>query len=160
MNNNLKKVKFGFILLITTTCFYNPIKTDDVQDLPLHDVILNQNYTIQDKINSIKNILDSKVVDVNKQDDNGKTALNLIAFYKADPILARLLIEDYKANVNKPDRFNVSPLHNAIQHDEVEIAEMLLAADADRTLKNDTLATPVDLARSPSTMAIFGLPIE
>lgn len=158
--NNLINIKFGFMLLVIAACSYNVVTIDDVQNLPLHDIILNQNYSTQDKLLLIKNILDNKIVDVNDQDVDGRTALNLVTFYKANPALARLLIEGYKANVNKPDRFNVSPLHNAIQYEEIEIAEMLLAADADRALKNDTQATPIDLARSLNTMALFGLELE
>ena len=157
MNNN---TKLRIMFFVITTCFYNIVTIDDMQDLPLHDIILNQNYSIQDKLNAVRNILDNKVVSVDQQDVDGRTALNLAVFYKSDPALAQLLIEDYKANVNKPDRFNVSPLHNAIKYEEIEVAEILLAADADRTFKNDTQATPVDLARSPNTMALFGLKSE
>ena len=111
------------MLLVIAACSYNVVTIDDVQNLPLHDIILNQNYSTQDKLLLIKNILDNKIVDVNDQDVDGRTALNLVTFYKANPALARLLIEGYKANVNKPDRFNVSPLHNAIQYEEIEIAD-------------------------------------
>ena len=128
------------------------------QELPLHKIVLNQDYTTQEKLDRIKDALDNKVVDVNAQDADGKTALNLITFYNSDAVLAQLLIVQYKANVNIPDRFNVSPLHNAIEKEEIEIAKMLLDAGADRDLKNDAdEITPVDLARSEKTMALLGL---
>jgi ankyrin repeat protein len=125
------------------------------QELPLHKIILNQGYTTKEKLSLIQGILDSKSIDINAQDADGRTALNLMIFYKGDPAIAQLLI-DYKADVNKPDRFNESPLHNAIASEAIAIAKMLLKANANPSLKNDRLETPMSLARSPKTRALFG----
>lgn len=166
-----KNIIFRFLFLITTFVVQNKISAIDEQNvqtivlheilkktdqLPLHKIILNQDYTTQEKIRLMRDILNDGMVNVNAQDSNGKTALNLITFYNGDPDLAQLLIISYKADVNKPDRFNISPLHNAIEKEEIEIAKMLLDAGADRYLKNDAdEITPVDLARSPKTIALF-----
>jgi ankyrin repeat protein len=133
-------------------------KSLQADELPLHTIILNQNDSTSKKLELMRKALNNGEVNVNAQDSDGKTALNLITFYNGDPDLAQLLIISYKADVNKPDRFNVSPLHNAIEKDEIKIAKMLLDAGADQTLKNDVQeSTPVDLARSPNTKALFGL---
>jgi ankyrin repeat protein len=130
----------------------------DNKKLPLHEIILNQDHTTEEKLTLIKYILDNHMQDINAQDENGKTALNLITLYKGDHALAQLLITQYKADINKPDRFNISPLHNALANDQIEIARLLLEAGADKNLKNDSdEATPIDLARSPKTNALLGI---
>lgn len=174
-----KTMRFRLLFLMTTIFVFNNLYSRDNQvkpinsvslmhgiiknsaakvKLPLHEIILNQDLSIQEKLNLIQETLDNGTVDVNTTDPSGKTALNLVTFYKGDSLLAEILIKKYKADVNKPDRFNVSPLHNAIEKEEIEIAQMLLDAGADRYLKNDAdEITPVDLARSPNTIALLGL---
>lgn len=129
---------------------------DQKKALPLHDIIKNQSYTTEQKLQMIQNLLDQKQVDVNAQDADGKTALNLATFYKSDPVIAKLLIE-YGANVNEPDLFNETPLHNAISKEDVVTAALLLKDGANARFENDNGSTPLDLARSPETLAVLGL---
>ena len=160
MKNLYKNMQLNLLLLVTTNLLQGQINADqkNIKELPLHKIILSQDYTTQEKINLIEGFLDDENIDINMQDMDGKTALNLITFYKGDPLLAELLIKKYKANVNTPDRFNVSPLHNAMEKEEIEIAKMLLDAGADQDLKNDAdEITPVDLARSEKTMSVPGI---
>lgn len=123
--------------------------------LPLHEIIRNRNISIQEKIRLMQSLLDHEGVNINEEDADGRTALVLATFFNADPIIVKFLI-DHGAKVNQPDRFNETPLHNAVRHEEIESAELLLKAKADPALKNDTLETPIDLARSPNTTALFG----
>ncbi len=129
----------------------------DAIKLPLHAIILNQIFTPQEKIRMMQAALKNQdlQLDINAQDENGRTALNLATYYKADPIIVQFLIVN-KANINEPDRFNESPLHNAIRNEEIFIAKMLLDAGANVELKNDNELTPIDLARSSKTQALFG----
>ncbi len=164
MKISRKNMIFRFAILMITAFLQNQINAVAAayaQNLPVHAIILNQNYTTQEKLTKIRTALDAKQTDVNARDIGGKTALNLATFYNANPAIVQLLIVDYKADVNIPDLFNVSPLHNAIEKDEIEIAQMLLDAGADKKLKRDADdATPVDLARSPKTRALFGFEEE
>jgi ankyrin repeat protein len=128
--------------------------TFDIQ-LPLHDIIKNQNYSLEEKMNLIKKLLDEGNIDINAQDADGKTALNLIAFYASDPALAQLLI-DHGAKVNEPDMFNETPLHNAMSKENLILAAILLKNGADVGFKNDKDMTPVDLARSEKSMELLG----
>lgn len=133
------------------------------KDLPLHDIIKNQIIPSQEKIKELElllkkeyNNLDQQAFQsfINDQDEDGKTALNVIAFYKYDPALADILIK-FGANVNEPDSFNVTPLHLAIAKEEVELATTLLENGADPLFKNDQEETAIDLARSQATQAIL-----
>ncbi len=132
--------------------------TFDIQ-LPLHDIIKNQNYSLEEKMNLIKKLLDEGNIDINAQDADGKTALNLIAFYASDPALAQLLI-DHGAKVNEPDMFNETPLHNAMTKENLILAAMLLKNGADIDFKNDKEMTPADLARSKKSMELLGVEKE
>lgn len=182
MKNLRKNIRFGLLITIAAISLQNQsdannTKSEALSDdqlkaahaitvqknLPLHEIILNmyhveerQNHSVQEKIKLMQNVLDHKAVDINKEDADGKTALVLATFYNADPTIIKFLI-DNGAKVNQPDRFNETPLHNAIRNDEIQSAELLLEASADPDLKNDTLETPIDLARSPNTQALFGL---
>ena len=175
MKNVQKKIRFGLLIAITTMitqCHIqsiNDLSGEEIVQaaitlhqkataLPLHTIILDQNLSTDEKIQEMKDLLmnENKAIDINAQDAGGKTTLNLAAFYNADPAIIQFLINN-KAKVNEPDRFNETPLHNAIAKEAIETAKILLAAGASPDLKNDKLETPIDLARSPNTKALFGL---
>ncbi|MBV8661032.1 MAG: ankyrin repeat domain-containing protein [Candidatus Dependentiae bacterium] len=173
MNNVFKNIQFGLIFLTAIVILQDQsnaqkeneneqevVQNLDGQDtsaikkkeLPLHDIIFfNQSYTIEESLDLMKDILDKGLQDINAQDANGKTALNLVAFLNCNPKLAQFLI-DFKAKVNEPDLFNETPLHNAIKKEEVEIAQILLDAGADLYEKNDQGITPIDLAKRSENM--------
>ncbi|MDP3788016.1 MAG: ankyrin repeat domain-containing protein [Candidatus Chromulinivorax sp.] len=170
MKNILKSMRYKSLIMIIAIGLSNysqaiqpsqlnneQVKQQDTILLPLHNIILNQNLTPQEKIQLMQDLLRDKDnhININAQDANGRTALNLAAFYKADPIIVQFLIV-HKADVNEPDRFNESPLHNAIKNEEILIATMLLKAGAHQEFKNDEGLTPIDLARSPKTQTLFG----
>lgn len=170
-----KSLQFNIVMLLTMTlapqCIHtvspqdttNEIMNTDAQHSQrpvLFDIIANQNYTTQKKIIRIKDFLTNHNFDVNERDANGKTALNFIASLKCDSALAQLLIQAYKADVNIPDLFNVTPLHHAIDNEDIELARMLLEAGADTRFKNDNQETPIDLAHSEKTKFILGLETE
>lgn len=174
-----KKIQFGLVFLAAIIILQDQTHTqkenEDEQDLvqnvdeqdahkkelPLHEIIFfNQNYTIEESLALMKDILDKGLQDINAQDSNGKTALNLVAFLNRNPKLAKLLI-DFKAKVSEPDLFNETPLHNAIKKGETEITQMLLDAGADLYEKNDEGITPRDLAaRSENMKTIVGIEEE
>jgi len=153
-----KNIRFMLIMGISVIFSSGQIHAEDLVQanfLPLHALILNQNISTEDKLEQMQNLIARDSFDINTQDANGKTALNLATFYKAKPIVIQFFIVN-KANVNLPDLFNETPLHNAIRNEEILAAQMLLQAGADKNFKNDKLETPIDLARSPKTLALFG----
>ncbi len=148
------KMKIAVLSFLTLNCIAIYC-SEQLLQFPLHDIIKNQDYATKQKLQLMQGVLDKKTVDINEQNDDGKTALNFVTFYKGDPAVAELLIE-YGANVQTPDRFNQTPLHNAITYDEIEIARMLLEKGADPRFKNDAGLTSIDLARSQATQDLLG----
>ncbi len=167
-----KNIRFMLLVAITTIILPYKIKTkeittlsDNMQDsttessnaekFSLHTIVVNQSISTEDKLERMQSLLIDKFINVNARNANGKTALNLAVFYNAKPIIIQFLIAN-NADVNLPDVFNETPLHNAIRKEELIIARMLLQAGANKNLKNDTGETPIDLARSQKTIALFG----
>ena len=159
--------KLQLLTLAAMLILQNQLYADDVSDeirqqvvqenkLPLHDIIKDQKHSTDQKLAMIQEILDQKQVDINAKDSTGRTALNLATFYNADPLIAKILI-DAGADINEPDTFNETPLHNAISKQELVIAAMLLKKGANKRFENDQNITPLDLARSPETIALLGL---
>jgi len=162
MKKIYKNIKLGviFIACLLLQNQHNAISQNgDIQKLPLHAIILNQNYTPEQKVQVMQDALERKIVGIDIQDADGRTALNLATFYKAEPLIIDFLLQS-GANVNLSDRFNVTPLHNAIEFEEIENIKMLLAAGADQNWKNDKGQTPVDLARSDKVIKLFGAQAE
>jgi len=146
--------------------FEQALDNDDEQQiqkhekyLPLHDIIKNPDFTIEDKQKELRRILEQKNVDINAQDADGRTALNLVTFYQSDPSLAEILIE-FGANVNIPDIFNQMPLHPAVAKNNIEVIELLVQAGAETRFKNDEGLTPLDLARTDEAQSALGLEDE
>ncbi len=168
MNNLQKTICFRFLIMIVVVTFSYPINAEKVvksqdrmirrsnqEKLPLHKIIVNQKISTDKKLELMQDVLCDESLDINAQDANGKTALNVATFYNAKPIIIQLLLT-HKADVNLQDRFNETPLHNAIRKEEIMVAQILLQNGANKILKNDKLETSIDLARSPNTLALFG----
>ena len=161
----MKNFKLG--VLTVMIFLQNQLRADDPSDessqlvvqknnVPLHDIIKNQTFSTDQKVAMMQNLIDQKQVDINAKDATGRTALNLATFYNADPAIAKLLM-DAGADVNEPDIFNETPLHNAISKQEMVVAAMLLKKGANKRFENDKNVTPLDLARSEKTIKLLGL---
>lgn len=129
------------------------------KNLPIHDIIKDQTYTTDQKLNKIRKLLDQQEVDVNAQDTDGKTALNLITFLNGDSKIADFLIQS-GADVNQPDNFNETALHNAVKKNAIKVIHLLVSDQADRDLKNDQNVTPVDLASSAQAIKALGFDVH
>jgi len=66
--------------------------------------------------------------DVNLADYDGRTCLHLAACENKFDI-AKFLILDCKCEVNKRDRFHNSPLSDALNYNNKEIADLIFAND-------------------------------
>ncbi|MBP6869856.1 ankyrin repeat domain-containing protein [Candidatus Babeliales bacterium] len=157
--NHLRKTFSIMLFLIVVTQSMNLLSIQplsDILDLPLHAIILNQDYTVSDKLDMMQDLLDSKKVNIDARDRDGKTALNLATYYKKDPAIIEFLVQ-HGAEVNEPDLFNVTPLHNSIRYEEIPVAKILLAVGADENHKDDDGRTPMDLAQTKKTKDVLGL---
>ena len=126
-------------------------------DTRLHKAVINEQVSLAEKLLNIKKLLKDPAIDVNQKDENGRTAL-FIATDKSgcDPAVVALLL-NAGAKPNLEDFYNNTALHNAVRHEGITIARMLLKAGADQDWKNDDNLTPRELAYSPQTKALFGL---
>jgi len=64
----------------------------------------------------------------------GSTALHLAAWNNSTNWAVKLI--SYGANVNQMDEIGNTPLHHACQNVHEEMARILIAADADPSIKN------------------------
>jgi len=147
----------GFFLTIVFGMFIQAQDQVEVElKLPLHEIILNSNYTISDQLDAMNSIFNNGNFNINARDRDGKTALNLATYLKKDIKIIQCL-RDHGAKVNEPDLFNVTPLHNSIKFEEIPVAQVLLAVGADENHKNDNGQTPFDLARTDNAKDLLRL---
>lgn len=83
------------------------------------------------------------VKDVNIKNSNGETPLTIVS--KLRPDLVKILIEK-GAEVNLCDNNNISPLHWAVEYDNVEIIEYLLKNGAKTEIYDNLGETPLHWA--------------
>lgn len=69
--------------------------------------------------------------------------------------LVRLLL-DAGADVDAHGSDGFTALHTAAEHDDAELARLLVAFGADRTMENSRGQRPVDLAKSAEMRAVLG----
>jgi ankyrin repeat protein len=119
---------------------------DQKTDLPLHVLILNQNIDTTEKLDVMSGLI--KKVDINAVNRSGQTALNLETMKSCDPLIIRFLIES-GADVNRPDFFNTTPLHNAMKKGNKKAVLLLLAAGAHTKISTDQELFAFDYARTP-----------
>ncbi|MGZ6250811.1 MAG: ankyrin repeat domain-containing protein [Candidatus Chromulinivorax sp.] len=149
---NYKNIMF-IVLVMQNIFFVDYLKAND--HFRLHEIILTQN-SIENKKNLLQQALDEGQ-DINVRNSTGVTPLNLAIMYNQDPEIIKFLLQQ-KANVNIPDDFNVSPLHNAVKKSPVSVIDMLLQAGADVHLKNEPdNQTPFDLAEQSGSIVILEL---
>jgi len=86
-------------------------------------------------VNAIKSYIETHDVDIDAQNENGTTFLNL-AVDNDQYELSKLLIETFGADVNKADDMGYSPLHSAALNGNAQIIQLLLQHGADKTAKS------------------------
>ncbi len=84
-------------------------------------------------------------INIEQIDDTGATILCWAARYGKLPIV-KFLLENHKNIMNKPDHEGRSPLHWAIQQDDIEITIALLGEGADVNCNNYAGLKPLHLA--------------
>ncbi len=149
MKTLLKNMRYACLVVIMAIGIQDYIRaiasTQDTMLPPLHSIIFNQDLTPQEKIQMMQNALND-TADINAKDENGRTALNFAIFYKANPAVVQFLIKN-KADVNEPDRFDQSPLHNAYRNGDMKSVQILIDSQANQDFKNDQNQLPRDLAQ-------------
>lgn len=124
------------------------------QDLPLHAIVKNQDYSLQQKLEMIADLVQNGKIDINAGDADGKTALNLLTELKGDPLIAALLLR-LGAKVDEPDLFNNTPLLKTLSSDQIATAALLLHHGADTSFQNDMGQNAYDVARSQATQQVL-----
>lgn len=153
---------YASILLPIIIIFSTYVSAEKVDELslkkitPLHALIVQQFSHNDEKIEKIRQLLDSGA-DVNALDEIKRTPLLLATFYGVEPAIIDLLIQ-YGADVTVQDIFNETPLHNAAARDDKITAQLLL--DAGGAMKQGTIKkmisfqddaqdSPLDIAKTP-----------
>jgi hypothetical protein len=103
----------------------------------------------------VKEIVDSRKVDVNFTLESGTTALMQAAFYGQTKIAQYLLAQ--RANPNAQDPSGATPLMFAVQGNRVEVAELLLKHGANPDVKKDGAIRAIDIARYNHHSKLIGL---
>jgi len=80
-----------------------------------------------------------------KEKSSGRNALHKAAFWGHDATV-KYLINDCKLNVDVVDYNGDTALHDSVRFGHQKVVELLLAAAANRTIKNKEGKTPMDLA--------------
>jgi|GEM_PF-2257114 len=119
---------------------------------PLHKAVVRQYFNQHKKLKLIEDLLNEEY-DVNARNEDLRTPLWLTSFYGGNIEIVHLLV-GYGADVTIPDIFNVTPLHNAIKRNDMQLAEYLLdagaimhprAAEKMINFKDDGKQSPFDL---------------
>ncbi|KAK9497845.1 hypothetical protein O3M35_003760 [Rhynocoris fuscipes] len=97
---------------------------------PIH--VISQNNDIE----SLRVLLESPKIDVNLLDNTGSSALHYAAKQEDTNATAIKLLIEYNADINLLNRKNKSPLHIAIDNDNIEAINLLIEAGANLELKN------------------------
>ncbi|CAG9463685.1 unnamed protein product [Pedinophyceae sp. YPF-701] len=104
---------------------------------------------------ALEKLLKEKDVDVNKRDEEGRTALHFACGY-GEKKCAELLLEA-GADVECQDDNKNTPLHYAAGYDQKELVELLLSKNASTSAKNDDKKTPMDVAEINERAEIVAL---
>jgi ankyrin repeat protein len=90
-------------------------------------------------------LLISQGVDINVKNNNGLTALHLVARGGRKDVVELLI--DNGADVNNKTNNGMTPLHQASRNGLKEIVELLISRGADINVKNTRGQTPLDMAQ-------------
>ena len=85
---------------------------------------------------------------VDVSDEDGWTALHRATMFNRTDVIKHLLHE--RANMNRQNRYKVTPLHRAAEFNKTEAARILIENGADVNLRNKHNQTPLDYARKGS----------
>lgn len=90
----------------------------------------------------------SKGAKVDAKDNSGWTALHHAIVYGDGDSIARILLEDYRADCNAVCRLQKTPLHYAVGRNNLSSARILLAHGANIQAKDSYQRTPLSFAES------------
>lgn len=97
----------------------------------------------------------AKGVDVNHQDEEGRSALHW-ATDRGHIELAKVLVTELHANINLQDNEQQTPLHYACNCEHLELIKLLLTHGADPNIKDESGDSPLDLAaQSPEILELM-----
>lgn len=135
--------------------YLEPKKYDDILDKP--DLGKTRDYLRK------KNVIISLIkngANINAQDKNGRTPLNLVMFSRGGLDIAKILILN-GADVNIPDNeFQMAPLHSAIMYDSHPTVELLIKNGANINAQGFCGMTPLHFAASNGKITIISLLIN
>ena len=114
----------------------------------------NQKASVIEKFMAYKSLM-NEPMDLNEQDDQGKTAL-LSATQTNNENIVRLLTER-GASVNMPDHQACSPLHAAVRGGYIPIANYLIAQNALINSQNAHGETPLHIAINNANLEMIKL---
>lgn len=131
--------------------FSRPIQDEEVnsidpEDKTIFDIAEDGN------LEKLKKILKKNEIDAT--DSSGRTLLHIVCdrgYYD----IAKLLINDFNADVNVKEMENHTPLHFAALCEEGEIIQLLLNSSADASIKNSDGETPKQLAEGTDVYDLF-----
>ena len=116
---------------------------DDCVRIPLHAAAFSG-------YEKIVGLFMANIVDKNLRDNEGRTfSTPLLTAIKGENLnVCKLLIEDYKVDVNIPDHSGMTPLHLASKMGQLEICKLLCKYMPDKNTLDSDGKTPLDLAVS------------
>lgn len=128
----------------------SPDSGNDLQRL-LIESCQNGNYAAVKEI--LANQDANKLIDINKVDEAGSTALTYASCFGHELVVAELL--RFGANVDLQDKNGWTPLMWAANNNHLAIVKQLISAGADKQIKTTTGSSVLDLAGSGSASALY-----
>ena len=116
-------------------------KNQDCVRAPLHVASLNGHVEVVD-------LLMSNIVDKNLKDDEGQNTPLLSAIQGGHLTVCKLLIEEYKVDVNFSNDYGMTPLHLSSQLGQLDIFKFLYNCASDKNAFDNYGRTPFDVAVS------------
>ncbi len=93
---------------------------------------------------------------VDIENDEEETPFEL-AVYVENIELVRLLLKNRKINVNKAGFCGITPLHRAVESDDIVLVKLLLDYGANVKVKDDFGETPLSMAKENENKEIIQL---
>lgn len=128
----------------------NPDAGDELQRL-LIESCQNGNYTVVKEI--LANQDANRLIDINKVDDAGSTALTYACCFGHELVVAELL--RFGAKVDLQDKNEWTPLMWAANNNHLAIVKQLVSAGADKQIKTSSGMSVLDIAGPGSASALY-----